>query len=148
MTRPVRSRMKLLVAVALQSLAEVRRAAVLPDDRVVDGLAGLAIPHDRRLPLVGDADGRDVARPELRAAERLGRHGDLRRPDLAGVVLNPARPGEDLLELLLADGEDGAVVIEDDGTRAGRALVEGEDVRHVGRLRTAAGGRQPAAAPL
>ena len=37
-------------------------ARVLPDDRVVDRLAGLAVPDHGRLALVGDADRRDVAR--------------------------------------------------------------------------------------
>ena len=131
MTRPVRSRMNSSCPSALQPIAEVGGAAVLPDDRVVDGLAGLAIPDDRGLALVGDADGGDVARPELRPAQRLGGDGDLRRPDLLRVVLDPAGLRKDLLELLLADGHDGAVVIENDGARAGRALVEGEDVWHV-----------------
>ena len=130
MTSPVRSRMKLFVAFALEAIAEIRRAAVLPDDRVVDGLAGFAIPHDGRLALVGDADRGDVSRPKMRAPERLGRHRDLRRPDLAGVVLHPARLREDLLKLALADGDDGRLVIEDDRARACGALIEGDDVRH------------------
>ena len=46
----------------LQLIAEVGRAPVLPDDRVVDRLAGVAIPHDRRLALVGDADRGDSFR--------------------------------------------------------------------------------------
>ena len=118
------------MAVALQPIAEVRRAAVLPDDGVVDGTSGLAVPDDRGLALVGDADGGDVPRPQVRAPQRLDGDGDLRRPDLVGIVLDPARLRKDLLELPLPDGDDGAVVIEDDGARAGRALIEGEDVRH------------------
>ena len=132
MTRPVRSRMQRLVPVALQPIAELRGAAVLPDDGVVDRLAGLAVPDDGGLALVGDADGRDVARPQPGAAERLDRDGDLRRPDLVRVVLDPAGLREDLLELLLRDADDGAVVVEHDGAGAGGALVEREDVRHVG----------------
>ena len=103
------------MAVAFQAIAEVRRATVLPDDRVVDGSPGLPIPHDRRLALVGDANRGDVARPQVRAAERLRRHGDLRRPDFVGIVLDPAGLRKDLRELPLADGDDGGVVIEDDG---------------------------------
>ena len=99
---------EVLVAVALQPIAVVRRPAVLPDDRVVDRNSGLAIPHDRRLALVGDADGGDVSRPQVRPPERLGRHGDLRRPDLAGIVLDPARARKDLRKLPLSDGDDGA----------------------------------------
>ncbi len=37
-------------------------AAILPHDGIVDRLAVGAVPHERRLALVGDADGRDVAR--------------------------------------------------------------------------------------
>src|SRR5262245_19120503 len=41
----------------LLQLGALRRgAAVLPDDRVVDRLPGLAVPHDRGLALVGDAE--------------------------------------------------------------------------------------------
>src|SRR3546814_16613528 len=42
-----------------QLLAESGGAAVLPDDRLVDGRTGLAVPDHRRLALVGDADGGD-----------------------------------------------------------------------------------------
>jgi hypothetical protein len=34
------------------------------------------------------------------------------------------------VKFLLRDGADGAVVIEHDGARAGRALIEREDIRH------------------
>ena len=81
-------------AVGLQPLAVVGGAAVLPDDGVVHRLAGLAVPDDRRLALVGDADGGDVLRPDVRAAERLDRDADLRRPDFLRVVLDPAGPRE------------------------------------------------------
>ena len=65
-------------------------AGVLPDDRVVDGPAGRAVPDERGLPLVGDADRLD--RPVA------GGFGDDRLdvgPDLLGVVLDPAGPRED-----------------------------------------------------
>ena len=45
-------------------LAEVGRPAVLPDDRRADRLAGLPVPDDRRLALIGQADGRDPIGPE------------------------------------------------------------------------------------
>jgi len=54
----------------------------------------------------------------------------LRRPDLAGIVLDPAGGREDLGEFLLRHRLDRAVVVEHDGPGAGRALVESEDVRH------------------
>ena len=39
-------------------------AAVLPDDGMVDGQAGSAVPDDRRLTLVGDAHGMNIAGAE------------------------------------------------------------------------------------
>ena len=92
------------VAVALQAIAEIRGAAVLPDDRVVDRLAGLAVPDDGGLALVGDADGGDVVaadaerRPSASVATAI-----CVRPDLAR---GRARPSP-------AAGRSG-------GTRAGR----------------------------
>ena len=48
---------------ARAALAQRRGAAVLPDDGVVDRLAGGAVPDTRGLALIGDADAGDVARP-------------------------------------------------------------------------------------
>jgi hypothetical protein len=60
-------------------------APVLPDDGVVDGLAGAAVPQHRGLALVGDADGGDVAWPvQARLGQRLARRCQLGLPDLVG----------------------------------------------------------------
>ncbi len=115
------------VAGGAQRVAMRRRAPVLPDDGVGDRLARRAIPQHRRLALVGDADGRDVARADAGLGERFVHDARLRRPDLAGVVLDPARLREDLPELLLRDRAHGAGMVEDERARAGRALVECED---------------------
>ena len=65
--------------------------------------------------------------------ERPGDHLLTAGPDLGGVVLDPARLGEDLLVLLLVDAHHVAAVVEDHESRARRALVERADVvRHVG----------------
>jgi hypothetical protein len=40
-------------------------------------------------------------------------------------MLDPARLREDLPEFFLSDGSDRSIVVEDDGARARRALVEG-----------------------
>jgi hypothetical protein len=125
---------RLAGAVGFQPFAEIGGAAVLPDDRVVHRFAGLPVPDNRRLALVGDADRGDVARPDLRAAERLDRDADLRRPDLLRIVLDPAGLREQLRELFLRDRANRAVAVEDDGPRAGRSLVEREDERHGGSL--------------
>jgi hypothetical protein len=67
----------------------------------VDRLAGAAIPHDRGLALVGDADAGQRRGVELGASQRLAADLDRRRPDLLGIVLDPARLGEDLRQFLL-----------------------------------------------
>ncbi len=54
-------------AICLQLRAQWRGAPVLPDDGVVDRLAGLAVPDQRRLALVGDADGGDAEAVEIPA---------------------------------------------------------------------------------
>ncbi len=118
------------VAGPLELLAPARGAAVLPDDGVVDRFAGGAIPQHRRLALVGDGYGGDVGGIQAGRVEGRCRGRDLGRPDLPGVVLDPAGPRKDLAELLLAEAPDVAVAVEDDGAGAGGALVEGEDVGH------------------
>ena len=52
----------LLQAVGPQPVHQLRRAAALPDDGVVDGPPGGPVPQDGGLTLVGDADGGDLRR--------------------------------------------------------------------------------------
>ena len=118
------------VALVLELVAEAGRAPVLPHDRVVDGLPRLPVPDDRGLALVRDPDGGDVLGGQPLARERLRGDAGLGGPDLVGVVLDPPRLGEDLLELPLRDRLDLAFFVEEDRARAGGALVEGEDVGH------------------
>src|SRR5262249_1827379 len=118
-------------AAGLQPLAELGGAAILPDDRVVNGVAGRAIPDDRRFTLIGDAERRDVGGTHTGARERFGGDADLRRPDFVRVVLDPSGLRKQLCEFLLRHRHDFAVPIEDDGTRAGGALIERENAGHV-----------------
>src|SRR5205085_566786 len=76
---------------------------------------------------IGDADGGHVARGQILVLQHLLRHVDLAAPDVLRVMLYPARPRIDLLELLVALRDDVPAVIEDDGPRAGCALIEGEN---------------------
>ena len=93
-----------------------------------------AVPEERRLPLVRDADGGDVARrdapPRCSAAAR---RVELRPPDLLGIVLDPARLGKVLRELPVTPAAHAAVLTDDERRRAGRPLVEREDRPHDGR---------------
>ena len=119
---------ELFRAVAGKARAVFRRAPVLPDDRAVDRPAGRALPHDGRLALVRDSDGRDVLRAEPGRGDRLACRRDRIAPDVLGVVFNPS--GRRVVLRKLAPGErDGApLCIEDDAARRGRALVDGENV--------------------
>ena len=63
-----------------QVLADVGRTAALPDDSIVDGAPGGAVPDDRRLALVRDADRGDVVERHCSLGEYRLRALDLRRP--------------------------------------------------------------------
>ena len=60
----------------------------------------------------------------------LARDGQLRVPDLLGIVLHPAGLRIDLAELALRHRDDATLRVEHDAARAGGALVEGEQVGH------------------
>ena len=95
---------------------------------MVDGQRGFAIPDDRRLALVGDADAGDVEPRQVGFGDGLGRHGRLGVPDFRSVVFDPPRPGEELFERLLRRGDHFALVVDDDGSRGRGALIQCEDV--------------------
>jgi hypothetical protein len=99
-------------------------APVLPHDRVVERLAGLPVPQHRGLALVGDADRADLLRLDAGLLDRLARGVALRDPDFLRIVLDPAGLREDLAEFALRARARRAFCIEDDGARAGRALIE------------------------
>ena len=132
MSRPVRLAISGSSPACFQACALGRGAPVLPDDRACDRLAGVAIPEDDGFPLIGDTDCRDVRR----RGARLGQHSRdgfrLAGPDLARIVLDPAGLRKILREFPLRDGDCVAGLVEQDGARAGRALIERQDVsRHV-----------------
>ena len=121
----------LLETVRHQLAAQGRRAAVLPDDGVVHRSAGCAVPEHGRLALVGDADGSHRGRIELRCQKRIAANRQRIGPDMQGIVLDPAVGGIELLQLALCSADAAAVLVEDDGPRAGGSLIEGQDMaRH------------------
>src|SRR5690606_1343867 len=73
---------------------------------------------------VGDADRGQLVLADAGGGERLADHLLGALPDLAGVVLDPARPRVDLLVLLLGDRHDPAAVVEDHEPGARGALVD------------------------
>ena len=105
-------------------VAARRRAAVLPDDRVRDRFQRRAVPDDRRLSLVRDADRGTVARTHPGRVERRARGDQSGLPDLVRVVLDPAGPGEMLLELAIPAAFDLRAVGDDERFNAGGACVD------------------------
>ena len=117
-----------LVPRLAQLCTKIRCTTVLPDDGACDGRPRGAVPEHGRLALVGDADRGDVARRDAGGLHHLIKGRRLRRPDLLRIVLDLARSREMLREFALRDGDDTAVRVEQHGSGARRALVEGEDV--------------------
>ena len=104
------------------------RAAALPHDGVAHGPARLAVPHDGGLALVRDADAVDVLCAQVVRHQKLGERAQLRRQDVARVVLHPAGLGVDLRERVLHRIDDASVRVDEHGARRGGTLVERYDV--------------------
>ena len=117
-----------LVTRGPQAVGDAGGAAILPDDGIVDRLAGRPVPDNRRLALVGDADGSNFGGGQPGLLEGGLHRPKAGRPDLLGHVLDPARRRKMLGKLHLAQADDLLQIVEDDGAARGRALVDGEDI--------------------
>lgn len=76
---------------------------------------------------------RNANRLNLRAAsltENLSGNGQLRGPDFIRIVFNPPGFWENLAEFLLCYRSGSARPVKQDGSGAGRALIECKYVRH------------------
>ena len=107
------------------------RAAVLPDDGVVDGLRRSGGPRRTvvsRWLVMPMAAMSAASTPAWASACRAT--SSWAGPDLLRVVLDPAGLGKDLAELLLRHGANAAARIEENGAGTGGALVEGQDETH------------------
>ena len=120
----------LFAAVCRQARAQIGRAAILPDNRIADRLAGFAAPDECGLALVGDADGGNIPGRYGGLVQRRAHGRQSCLPDVVRIVLDPARMRIDLPELLLCDRQRSAVRAEYDRARRGGALIDGEDVSH------------------
>ncbi len=116
-----------LVPLRAQLVAAGRGAPVLPDDRAVERLAGRRIPHADGLALVRDADRREPAVRDAGVGQRLERERPRDVPDLLRVVLDPAGPGEMLLDLAVGAAHELGLVVEHEAGAARGALVDRED---------------------
>ncbi len=126
-TRPGALANELLMPLCAQLVAAFGGAAVLPDDRAVQRLAGRGVPDADGLALVRDPDRRQPAGRNAGVGERLERQLARDVPDLPRVVLDPARPGKMLLELAIRPADELGLVVEYQAGAARRALVDRED---------------------
>ena len=103
-------------------------APVLPDDRVGDRLAGRAIPDDGGLALVGDADRGDVARARCPARASASPATAICVAQISsGSCSTQPGCGKIWRNSFCATARIAPVVVEHDGARTGRALIERED---------------------
>ena len=115
-------------AAGTQLVAIFTRPAALPDDGMVHRLTGGLVPDDGCLALVRDADGGDVLRRRADLVHGRQRHAELGRPDLVGVMLDPAGLGEILGELLLRDAAHLAPGVKKDAAVGRGARVQRHDI--------------------
>ena len=94
----------------------------------MDWLARVPVPEDGRLPLVGDADGRDVGGSDARFVQSRSDHLLGALPDFRGVVFHPAAAGEYLLVLPLVRCHHRAGMVKEHTAGAGCAGINGSDV--------------------
>ena len=126
---PVSSLDPRLLALRLQLGAALGGAAVLPDDRVVHGLAGLAVPQDRGLALVRDADRRDRRRRRFPSAPGRARRAPSVQMSSGSCSTQPGLR-IDLAKLLVAAAAHGELLVEDEHGGAGGALIDRDHVAH------------------
>src|SRR5207247_3464143 len=118
----------LLMAGGFEARTEAGGPAVLPDDGVMDRLAGLATPQESCLALIGDADRGDVARCDAGFGDGAFHGFDGGAPEILRIMIDPARGGEMLPEFLLRRAGDRETAIKDDRSRRRRALINGEEI--------------------
>ena len=129
------------------ALSSSQRAAVRRSCQTIalcSGSPAGGIPDAHGLALVGDAHRRELPGPQPGVGERLSRDRVRHLPDLAGVVLDPARLGEVLGELAVGPADRLGPLVEHQAGGAGRSLIDRED--HLRREPTAGRGT-PARSP-
>ena len=117
------------LALGAQTVADGSRAAVLPDDGVVHRRAAGPVPDHGGFPLVGDAHGGQLMALHPGLFETVAGHMGLGVENLVRAVLHPAGLRIDLGKFLLGHLKHAAPAVEQDGPRAGGALVQGQDIR-------------------
>ncbi len=111
-----------------QCLADVRGAAILPDDGVVNRFSGSAIPDQRCFPLVGYADGRDFDPAGFLDGGATGSGG--RRPEVRGVMFDPAAIWKVLRKLFVRSCDCRHRLVKHYGSRGCGTLIDGQNMGH------------------
>ena len=119
------------VSAARKRGAGLMGAAILPDDRVVDRLAGLAVPNDRGFALVGNANRRDILRRDASARHCGARGRDGCGPDPLRIMLDPAGLRKDLRKFKLGETDGRERCVEQKRARRSRPLINRQQMgRH------------------
>ena len=112
------------VPLAAQLLAKTRCSPILPYNGVVHRLPGMPIPYHRRLPLIRNPKPLHVPGRQIHLRQHLGRHANLRTPDLHRVVLHLARFRKKLGKLLLRCCQNPAGVVKKNRSRTRCPLIQ------------------------
>lgn len=113
------------VGAGFESAAIIGSAAVLPNDRIVDGFSRAGVPDDGGLSLVCDADGGDFFGAHFGGFERFTNGAELAFPNVLRVVFHPGWFWKVLGKFELAQANFFSLLIENDCTRRGRSSVDG-----------------------
>ena len=132
-TKPVAARTSGRWPASVSSAQIAARTAVLPDDGAVQRLPGGAVEGHQGLALVRDAEGGDGVLGLGEAGTDLGQRGPHGVPDLGRIVLHPAGAREVLGQLPVGHVGHRSPLVDHEGTHAGRARIDGDDLGH-GRL--------------
>ena len=110
--------------IASETITGLRRATVLPDQGRRDGSPRIAFPNNRRLPLIGQSDGRDPIRFQSGFEQRPGHLRTDRTDQRDRIVLDPAGLGVARRQLGLALARRLELIVVDNRSGACRSLVD------------------------
>src|SRR5437868_4615618 len=116
--------------VGFQPVANLRARAALPHYGGIDWRACRTVPDNCRLALIGDTDANYLLAAGACPRQHLSTNGYSCREDLVWIVLDPSWPRVTLSNFPIHGGHQLAISVEQQRGRAGRALVERQDVRH------------------
>src|SRR5919204_3597584 len=112
----------------LEPLAQGSAASTLPDNGVIHRLSRGALPEQRGLSLISEANGGDLVPSDPAVAQDPLCHCPLREPNIHGIVFNPTRLRIYLRDFLTGSRARVPFAIEQNSAGTRRPLVEGKNV--------------------